>query len=36
MAYQLHENCEQPGWSTVNFVRPVHGLVALHGAEWCR
>lgn len=33
MAYQLHENCEQPGWSTVNFVRPVHGLVALHGAE---
>ncbi len=33
MAYQLHENCEQPGWSTVNFVRPVHGLVALHGTE---
>ncbi|MCE5182053.1 MAG: glycine--tRNA ligase subunit beta [Betaproteobacteria bacterium] len=33
MAYQLHANCEQPGWSTVNFVRPVHGLVALHGAE---
>ncbi|MHB9102706.1 MAG: glycine--tRNA ligase subunit beta [Sulfuricella sp.] len=28
MAYQL-----QDGWSTVNFVRPVHGLVALHGAE---
>ena len=21
------------GWETVNFVRPVHGLVALHGAE---
>jgi glycyl-tRNA synthetase beta chain len=33
MGYQLHKNCEQPGWSTVNFVRPVHGLVALHGAE---
>jgi glycyl-tRNA synthetase beta chain len=33
MAYQLHANCEQPGWSTVNFVRPAHGLVALHGAE---
>ncbi|MDD5241660.1 MAG: glycine--tRNA ligase subunit beta [Sulfuricella sp.] len=33
MAYQLHENCAQPGWSTVNFVRPVHGLVALHGTE---
>ncbi len=33
MGYQLHQNCEQPGWSTVNFVRPVHGLVALHGAE---
>jgi glycyl-tRNA synthetase beta chain len=32
MTYQLHENCEQPGWSSVNFVRPVHGLVALHGA----
>ncbi|MBK7137097.1 MAG: glycine--tRNA ligase subunit beta, partial [Rhodocyclales bacterium] len=28
MAYQLAD-----GWSTVNFVRPVHGLVALHGAE---
>ncbi|MFH1494410.1 MAG: glycine--tRNA ligase subunit beta [Pseudomonadota bacterium] len=33
MGYQLHKNCEQPGWSTVNFVRPVHGLVALHGTE---
>ena len=21
-----------PGWSSVNFVRPAHGLVALHGA----
>lgn len=28
MSYQLAD-----GWSTVNFVRPVHGLVALHGAE---
>ena len=28
MAYQLAD-----GWSTVSFVRPVHGLVALHGAE---
>ncbi|MEW5770113.1 MAG: glycine--tRNA ligase subunit beta [Pseudomonadota bacterium] len=28
MTYQL-----QDGWSTVNFVRPAHGLVALHGAE---
>ncbi len=28
MAYQLAD-----GWTTVNFVRPVHGLVALHGAE---
>ncbi len=33
MAYQLHENGAQPGWSTVNFVRPAHGLVALHGTE---
>ncbi|MDB5799492.1 MAG: glyS [Rhodocyclales bacterium] len=28
MAYQL-----QDGWSTVNFVRPAHKLVALHGAD---
>jgi glycyl-tRNA synthetase beta chain len=28
MTYQLRD-----GWSTVNFVRPAHGLVALHGAE---
>ena len=23
----------QPGWTCVHFVRPAHGLVALHGAE---
>jgi len=28
MAYQLAD-----GWSTVNFVRPVHGLIALHGSD---
>ncbi|ODU61678.1 MAG: glycine--tRNA ligase subunit beta [Comamonadaceae bacterium SCN 68-20] len=28
MRYQL-----QDGWSSVNFVRPAHGLVALHGAS---
>jgi glycyl-tRNA synthetase beta chain len=28
MTYQLAD-----GWNTVNFVRPVHGLVALHGAD---
>jgi glycyl-tRNA synthetase beta chain len=28
MTYQLED-----GWSSVNFVRPAHGLVALHGAE---
>jgi len=28
MTYQLKD-----GWSSVNFVRPAHGLVALHGAE---
>ncbi len=28
MSYQLRD-----GWSTVNFVRPAHGLVVLHGAE---
>ncbi len=27
MSYQLDD-----GWSSVNFVRPAHGLVALHGA----
>ncbi len=33
MGYQLHGNCDQPGWSTVNFVRPAHALLALHGTE---
>jgi glycyl-tRNA synthetase beta chain len=28
MTYQLAD-----GWSSVNFVRPVHGLVALHGED---
>jgi glycyl-tRNA synthetase beta chain len=28
MTYQLAD-----GWSSVNFVRPAHGLTALHGAE---
>jgi glycyl-tRNA synthetase beta chain len=28
MSYQLED-----GWRSVNFVRPAHGLVALHGAE---
>jgi len=28
MSYQLAD-----GWSTVHFVRPAHGLVALHGAD---
>ncbi|AXS80876.1 glycine--tRNA ligase subunit beta [Dechloromonas sp. HYN0024] len=28
MSYQL-----QDGWSSVNFVRPAHGLVALHGDD---
>ena len=32
MSYQLQSDCEQPGWSSVHFVRPAHGLVALHGA----
>ncbi|MEG0973440.1 MAG: glycine--tRNA ligase subunit beta [Comamonas sp.] len=33
MSYQLESNCELPGWSSVSFVRPAHGLVALHGSE---
>jgi glycyl-tRNA synthetase beta chain len=36
MQYQL-ETGEgpdfQPGWTSVHFVRPAHGLVALHGAD---
>ena len=28
MSYQL-----QDGWTSVNFVRPVHGLVVLHGSD---
>ncbi len=33
MQYQLAGDCELPGWSTVSFVRPAHGLIALHGSE---
>lgn len=33
MSYQLETDCELPGWSSVNFVRPAHGLVALHGGS---
>jgi glycyl-tRNA synthetase beta chain len=36
MSYQLDASSGpkvQPGWTTVNFVRPAHGLVALHGAD---
>jgi glycyl-tRNA synthetase beta chain len=32
MSYQLESDCELPGWSSVSFVRPAHGLVALHGS----
>ena len=33
MQYQLEKNCELPGWTSVNFVRPAHSLVALHGSQ---
>lgn len=36
MTYQLEqgEGADfQPGWTSVNFVRPAHGLVALHGSN---
>jgi glycyl-tRNA synthetase beta chain len=36
MTYQLEQGEGagfQPGWTSVRFVRPAHGLVALHGAE---
>ena len=36
MTYQLEQGEGagfQPGWTSVNFVRPAHGLVALHGEQ---
>ncbi|HVR54370.1 MAG TPA: glycine--tRNA ligase subunit beta [Pseudorhodoferax sp.] len=33
MSYQLESGCELPGWTSVSFVRPAHGLVALHGSD---
>jgi glycyl-tRNA synthetase beta chain len=34
MSYQLEQGeGVEPGWTTVHFVRPAHGLVALHGAD---
>ncbi len=32
MQYQLETDCDLPGWSSVNFVRPAHSLIALHGS----
>ena len=34
MTYQLDaaSGCDLPGWTSVSFVRPAHGLLALHGA----
>jgi glycyl-tRNA synthetase beta chain len=32
MSYQLETDCELPGWTSVNFVRPAHSLIALHGS----
>ncbi len=32
MSYQLETDCELPGWSSVHFVRPAHGLLALYGS----
>jgi glycyl-tRNA synthetase beta chain len=33
MQYQLESGCDLPGWSSVSFVRPAHGLVALYGDQ---
>ena len=33
MSYQLETGVALPGWDSVSFVRPAHGLVALHGAD---
>ena len=32
MSYQLESDCALPGWTSVNFVRPAHSLIALHGS----
>ena len=29
MSYQLAQNCDMPGWSSVSFVRPAHKLIAI-------
>jgi glycyl-tRNA synthetase beta chain len=33
MSYQLGAGSAMPGWTSVSFVRPAHGLMALHGSE---
>ena len=33
MSYQLAQNCDMPGWSSVSFVRPAHKLIALYGTN---
>ena len=33
MTYPLFDGCALPGWDRVNFVRPAHGLLALHGGD---
>ncbi len=33
MTYQLETDCELPGWSSVHFVRPAHGVIALPGSS---
>lgn len=33
MTYQLQHGTALPGWDSVQFVRPAHGLMALHGAD---
>ena len=33
MSYQLGAGSAMPGWTSVSFVRPAHGLLALHGSD---
>ena len=33
MTYQLQSGTPLPGWDSVQFVRPAHGLLALHGVD---
>ena len=35
MSYQLETDCELPGWTSVNFVRPRTAWWRCTAARWC-